>query len=116
VAVVAIAGDHLIAVLLGHLHADHDRFLADIEVAETADQAHAVHLAGLFLEAPDQEHLAQRRHLLVLGEFRNLAVMHAPIDLGAKLVATLLGTFFGGLGFGDGHSCPLGAPRGASIP
>ena len=57
-AVVAVAGDHLIAVLLGHLHAGHDGFLADIEVAEAADQAHAVHLAGLLLEAADQEHAA----------------------------------------------------------
>ena len=62
VAVIAIAGDHLIAVALRHLHADDDRFLADIEVAETADQPHAVHLPGLFLEAPDQEHLPERRN------------------------------------------------------
>ena len=61
VAVIAIAGDHLVAVALGHLHADDDGFLADIEVAEPADQAHAVHLAGLLLETPDQQHLAQRR-------------------------------------------------------
>src|SRR3984957_4418148 len=105
VAVIAIAGDHLIAVFLGQFHADDDGFLADIEVAEAADQAHAVHLAGLLLEAADQEHLAQRRKLLLLAEFRNLAVMHAPIDLGAKLVSV----FFGGLGFGDGHSV-LGTP------
>ena len=39
------------------LHADHDGFLADIEVAEAADQAHAVELAGLLLEAADQEHV-----------------------------------------------------------
>ena len=40
------------------LHADDDRFLADIEVAEAADQAHAVQLAGLLLEAADQQHVA----------------------------------------------------------
>ena len=112
VAVIAIAGDHLIAVFLGHFHADDDGFLADIEVAEAADQAHAVHLAGLLLEAADQEHLAQRLELLLLAEFRDLAVMQAPIDVGAKLVSA----FFGGLGFGDGHSCPQGTPRGACIP
>ena len=39
------------------LHADHDGFLADIEMAEAADQAHAVHLAGLLLEAADQQHV-----------------------------------------------------------
>jgi hypothetical protein len=54
VAVVAVAGDHLVAVLERHLHADDDGFLADIEVAEPADEAHAVKLAGLFLEAADQ--------------------------------------------------------------
>ena len=42
----------------GRLHADHDRFLADIEMAEAADQAHAVELAGPLLEAADQQHVA----------------------------------------------------------
>jgi hypothetical protein len=37
VAVVAIGGDDLIAFLQRHLHADDDSFLADIEMAETAD-------------------------------------------------------------------------------
>ena len=67
---IAVAGDHLIAVALGHLHADDDGFLADIEVAEAADQAHAVHLAGLLLEAPDQQHLLERVEFLFLVEFR----------------------------------------------
>ena len=40
------------------LHADHDRFLADIEMAEAADQPHAVELARLLLEAADQQHVA----------------------------------------------------------
>src|SRR6185437_15877593 len=56
VAVVAIAGDDLIAGFERHLHADHHGLLADIEVAETADQPHAVHLAGFFLEAADGQH------------------------------------------------------------
>ena len=47
------------------LHADDDRFLADIEVAEAADQPHAVHLARLLLEAADQQHVAiELQHLL----------------------------------------------------
>jgi hypothetical protein len=58
VAVVAVAGDDLVAVLARHLHADDDGFLADIEVAEPADHAHAVKLAGLLLEAADQQHFA----------------------------------------------------------
>ena len=58
VAVVAIGGDDLVALLDRHLHADHDGLLADVEVAEAADQAHAVELAGLLLEAADEQHLA----------------------------------------------------------
>ena len=69
-AVVAIAGDDLVALLQGHLHADHDGFLADIEVAEAADRAHAVELAGPLLEAADQQHVAQRDQFLLSGEFR----------------------------------------------
>ena len=53
---------------LRRLHADDDGFLADIEMAEAADQTHAVELAGLLLEAADQQHvgvelLAARRGL-----------------------------------------------------
>ena len=40
------------------LHADGDGFLADVEVAEAADQAHAVELAGPLLEAANQQHRA----------------------------------------------------------
>jgi hypothetical protein len=57
VAVVAVGGDHLVALLERHLHADDDGFLPDIEVAEPADEAHAVKLAGLLLEAADQQHV-----------------------------------------------------------
>jgi hypothetical protein len=58
VAVVAIAGDNGILAGDRRLHADDDRLLADIEMAEAADQAHAVHLARLLLEAADQQHVA----------------------------------------------------------
>jgi hypothetical protein len=43
--------------------------LADIEVAETANQAHAIHLASLFLETPDQQHFAIGMKFLVSVEF-----------------------------------------------
>jgi len=69
-AVIAVAGDDLVAVLQRHLHSDDDGFLADVEMTETADCAHAVKLTGLFLETPDQQHLAQRRKLLLFGEFQ----------------------------------------------
>src|SRR5690606_36134356 len=58
VAVVAVAGDDLVAGFEHHLHADDDRFLADVEMAEAADQPHAVHLPRLLLEAADGEHAA----------------------------------------------------------
>ena len=67
-AVVAVGGDDLVALLLGHLHADDDGLLADIEVAETADEAHAVELSGLFLEAADQQHVAIGVQLFFGGE------------------------------------------------
>ena len=56
--VVAVGGDHLIPRLQAHLHANHDRFLADVKVAKAANQPHAVKLAGLFLKPADQQHVA----------------------------------------------------------
>jgi hypothetical protein len=73
VAVVAIAGDALVAFLGRGLQADDDRFLPDVEVAEAADQAHAVKLAGLFLESADQQHVAVIFQQLVLGKGERLA-------------------------------------------
>ena len=58
VAVVAIGGDDGVLGLDGRLHADDDGFLADVEMAESADQAHAVELARALLEAADQQHVA----------------------------------------------------------
>src|SRR5205085_3348600 len=58
VAVVAIAGDDLVARSAHRLHAHGDRFLADVEVAEAANQPHAVELAGPLLEAADEQHVA----------------------------------------------------------
>src|SRR5262249_59438710 len=57
-AVVAISGDDLVPGLDCHLHADDDRLLPDVKVAEAADQAHAVELPGLFFESAHEEHLA----------------------------------------------------------
>src|SRR5581483_101757 len=57
-AVVAVGGDDGVALFGRRLHADHHGLLADIEMAEAADQAHAVELAGLLLEAADQQHVA----------------------------------------------------------
>ncbi len=51
-AVIAIAGDDLVALFERHLHPDDHRLLSYVEMAESADETHAVELAGLFLEAP----------------------------------------------------------------
>ena len=68
VAVVTIAGDHLIAVLLGHLHTDNDSFLPDIQMTKSADEAHAVQLSGFFLESADQKHFTVSVEFIVLVE------------------------------------------------
>ena len=74
VAVVAIGGDD--GVLVAHigLHADDDGFLADVEMAEAADQAHAVELARPLLEAADQQHVA----IVGLELFGTHAVVAGP--------------------------------------
>src|SRR5262245_1789068 len=68
VTMVAIAGNDLVAGLEHHLHADDDGFLADIEVAEPPDKAHAVHLPCLLFEAADGQHSAVGGELLLLAE------------------------------------------------
>ena len=58
VAVIAIAGDDaVLADRHRRLQPDRDRFLADVEVAEAADQPEAVELARALLEAADEQHL-----------------------------------------------------------
>src|SRR3546814_20683605 len=59
VAVVAIAGDDAVLVRIERrLEADRHRFLADVEMAEAADEAKPVKLPGALLEAADEQHLA----------------------------------------------------------
>ncbi len=67
---IPVTGDHLVALLHRHLHADDDRFLADVEVAEAADEAHARTSGRLLLETPDQQHLAIGEQFLLFGEGR----------------------------------------------
>ena len=65
--VVAIAGDDAV---LAHRHRalqpDGYRFLADVEVAEAADQAQAIKLSGPLFEAADEQHFAVKLEELVL--------------------------------------------------
>ncbi len=71
VAMIAIPCNDLIALFQGHLHADDDSFLPDVKMAEPADRTHAVKLPGLFLETPDQQHVAQRAEFLI---FRKMEI------------------------------------------
>ncbi len=59
VAVFAVGADDVIVGSERGHDAHRHRFLADVEVAESADLAERVGLAGLFLEPPDQQHLAE---------------------------------------------------------
>src|SRR5205085_9923100 len=102
VAVIAVSGDDRVARFQRHLHPDDDRFLPDVEMAEAADQPHAVHLAGLLFEAADQQHLAIGGKLLFLGElgYRGLVVVSG----GGRGFRLRLIWF----GLGDGHTAPRG--------
>ena len=88
-AVVTIAGnDAVLAHFQRRLQPDRNRFLSDIEVAETADQAEAVQLPGLFFKPPDQEHLpVEFEELLIacgkarIGLMRNLQAAESEIFL-----------------------------------
>ena len=65
-AVVAIGGHDRVALFADRMQADNYSFLTDIEMAETADLAHAIELAGLFLKPPDQQHIAIHGDQIVL--------------------------------------------------
>jgi hypothetical protein len=77
VAVIAIRGDDLVALLQRGLHADDDGFLADIEVAEAADEPHAVELARALLEAADQQHVSVVLQQLVFARFSGMRAVRA---------------------------------------
>jgi len=66
---IAIAGDDRILVVIERgLEPDRNRFLADIQVAETADQAETVQLARTLFEPADQQHLfVEAHHLIGIG-------------------------------------------------
>jgi hypothetical protein len=83
VPVIAVSGYDLIALFQGHLHPDDDGFLTYIEMAEPANGAHSVKLAGLFLKPADQQHVAQRLQLLFPSERRRLPLLLSGIGGGA---------------------------------
>ena len=82
VAMVAIAGNDLVAGDELRLDAHHHRFLPDVEVAEPADQPHAVELARLLLEPADQQHRAIGADQLLLVESGGYRGLVAPRDPG----------------------------------
>ena len=78
VAVVAIAGDDaVLADRHRRLQPDRDRFLADVEVAEAADQPEPVELPRPLLEAADEQHLAVELEKLVLARLVALGLRRA---------------------------------------
>ena len=82
---VAIAGDDTVQPFGQRgLDADRHRFLADIEMAETADQAQTVKLPGALLEAADEQHLAvEFEHLLLARRIRLRFARTLAIMIGA---------------------------------
>ena len=66
-AVIAVGCDALVALFGAGFQAHHNGLLADIKMAKSANQAHAIKLASLFLKAADQQHLAVKAQKLFLG-------------------------------------------------
>ncbi len=67
-AVIAVTGNDLVAFLQAGLHAGHNGFLTDIEVAEAGNLAHAVELPRLLFKPADQEHVPiVFQHLCLAG-------------------------------------------------
>ena len=56
-AVITVRGEALVALFSRGFEPDHNGLLTDVEVAEAADQAHAIELACLFLESADEKHI-----------------------------------------------------------
>ncbi len=65
VAVLAVGAGDVVVRAQGREAADRDRLLPDVEVAEAADLAEAVGLAGLLLEVADEHHLPEPAAVLV---------------------------------------------------
>src|SRR5262249_25289259 len=67
-AMIAVAGDCLIAFLCCHPDSRDDRLLAYVEMAEAADEAHSIHLPRFFFETANEQHGAQAKKLFLFGE------------------------------------------------
>src|SRR5690606_12798355 len=81
-----------------------DRLLADVEMAEAADQAEPVELARPLLETADEQHLLVEMEQLVGAR------VEAPVLLEGLLKAAQLKILAGAIGFCGGLAslCPCG--------
>ena len=64
--VVAIAGDHLVALSRHRLQTDNDGFLPDIEMTKTANLAHCIDLAAALFKATNARHIAPHGDQLIV--------------------------------------------------
>ena len=72
--VVAIGGDEVIIGPRRRDRAGHDRFLADVEVAEAADFLRLILLTRALLETADQQHRREHLDFVALLGSRHLLV------------------------------------------
>ncbi|GAB7551119.1 hypothetical protein NRB_06160 [Novosphingobium sp. 11B] len=76
--------------------------MADVEVAEAADQAEAVKLAGLFLEAADEQHLLIEMQELFLGRLVALVRVQGFLEaVEREILFYGSGFYYRGLCFGQ---------------
>ena len=78
---VAIAGDDAVDLRLHRLDADDDGFLTDIQVAEAADQTHAVQLTRLLFETADQQHVAVELEKVFFGGGRARRLLRPSVTV-----------------------------------
>jgi hypothetical protein len=55
--VIAVGCDALVAFIGGGFQSDDNSFLADVQMAEPANQTHPIQLSRLFFKTADQQHL-----------------------------------------------------------
>ena len=68
VSMIPIRGDDVVVLAHEGAATDGDRFLADVEMQESADLFGLVGAQGAFLKATDADHLAMKLDLFLLGE------------------------------------------------
>ena len=64
--VIAIAGNHLVALSRHRLQTNNDGFLPDIEMTKTANLAHRIDLAAALFKTTNARHIAPHRNQLLV--------------------------------------------------